>query len=302
MSESKALSLQGQIDDRGITNPQWHTLSKSLFPGAQPASILMVIDYCRARGLDPMKKPCHIVPMDAKVDGKWIKRDVVMPGIYEYRTTAQKTHQYLGHSVPEYGEVEEYKGVMAPSHCSLTVYRWNEQAQMKAEYPVTVWFSEVVGLAYDNASKEHVVNSRWSRAPRQMLTKCTEAAALREAFPDELGGEMTFEEMVDQPPIEGFSQEPTFTMSKQAVTKVLKAMNQAIFIEDWSAIWEIYQEQSEEEWAYVERQLDRWRKAEWEDGLRKAAEYMRSVNGAEDSQELSEKDKRREAVRASENV
>jgi hypothetical protein len=41
-------------------------------------------------------------------------------------------------------------------------------------------------------------NARWSKAPVQMLTKCAEAAALREAFPDELGGQQTAEEMDGQ--------------------------------------------------------------------------------------------------------
>ena len=183
------------LTKRGITEAQWRTLCNSLYPGASPNSVLMVWDYCVARKLDPLKKPCHIVPMEVKKSGtnvfEW--RDVVMPGIYEHRTTAQRTGQYLGHSKPEYGPVEDYGGVSAPLWCELAVYRWNEAARQRVDFPVRVYFSEVVATKRDGTP-----NARWSRAPIQMLTKCAEAAALREAFPDEIGGEATAEEMDGQ--------------------------------------------------------------------------------------------------------
>ncbi len=196
--------LPEQVTRRGITDAQWRTLSNNLFPGANPNSVLMVWDYCIARRLDPLKKPCHIVPMEVKdaKTGNYAWRDVVMPGIYEHRTTAQRTGQYLGHSQPEYGDWMEIHGVQAPEWCSMTIYRWNALAGAKAEFPVFVRFEEVVAITKDRKTGEFKANSRWSRAPQQMLTKCTEAAGLREAFPDELGGEQTAEEMDGQRHIE----------------------------------------------------------------------------------------------------
>jgi hypothetical protein len=72
------------------------------------------------------------------------------------------------------------------------VYRGQRGGQLD-EFPVVTYFREVVALKSGG-----IANSRWSRAPIQMLTKCAEAAALREAFPDELGGTMTEEEMSGQ--------------------------------------------------------------------------------------------------------
>lgn len=181
--------------ERGINTAQWSTLKNSLFPGAQDDSILMAIDYCRARKLDPMKKPCHIVPIyvrDAKT-GSGAMRDVIMPGIYEYRTTAQRTGQYMGRSRPEFGAVAEWAGVAAPESCEVVVYRWHEASKTKIEFPARVLFAEVCGT-----NKEGKANQRWAKAPVQMLEKCAEAAALRAAFPDELGGEMTADEMYER--------------------------------------------------------------------------------------------------------
>lgn len=203
-AESKAvadvINLPTPVARRGIDEAQWRTLVNNLYPGADVNSILMVVDYCRARQLDPLKKPCHIVPMKVKDvrTGEYGWRDVVMPGIYEYRTTATRTGFYMGHSTPVYGELTTCYGREVPSSCSMTVYRWNTHASQKSEYPVTVWFEECCATKYIKDKNVHVLNDRWDRAPRQMLTKCAEAAALREAFPDELGGTHTEEELAGQ--------------------------------------------------------------------------------------------------------
>jgi phage recombination protein Bet len=190
--KTEVVQLPEPVARRGISEAAWRTLMNNLYPGAKAESVLMVWDYCVARKLDPLKKPCHIVPMN--VGSEW--RDVVMPGIYEYRTTATRTGEYMGHSKPEYGEQIEYLKVKAPEYCDITVYRWNKLAHMKAEFPVRVKFVEIVATAKDKKTGDPYVNARWTKAPEQMLTKCTEAAGLREAFPDELGGTHTEEEMV----------------------------------------------------------------------------------------------------------
>ncbi len=189
----EAVSLPAPVARRGIDEAAWRTAMTSLFPGAKPESVLMVFDYCKARKLDPLKKPCHIVPIRVKEGNDYVWRDVVMPGIYEYRTTAQRTGEYMGHSKPEYGPEIEHLGVKVPEWCELTIYRWNAAAKLRTEYPVRVYFRECAGTRKDDGKV--VLNQRWGTAPIQMMTKCTEAAGLREAFPDELGGEATFEEM-----------------------------------------------------------------------------------------------------------
>ena len=207
--EHKEPEIPAPVARRGIPEAQWRTLANNLYPGANPRSVVMVWDYCIARRLDPMKKPCHIVPMRVKSGDDYIWRDVVMPGIYEYRTTATRTGQYMGHSQPVYGPIIEYLGRMVPEYCSITVYRYNPASGQRAEYPVTVWFEECAATTKDRQTKEVILNDRWTKAPRQMLTKCTEAAGLREAFPDELGGEHTAEELEGQNQTEVIDITPT---------------------------------------------------------------------------------------------
>ena len=189
MSSTDLVKLPDAVVRRGIEEYQWRTLA-NLFPGAKLESALLVWDYCKARGLDPMKKPCHIVPMRVKnAKGEWEWRDVVMPGIYEYRITAHRTGLYRGHTEPVFGPEREFAGVNAPEWCAMTIYRAAPDGTTSS-FPVKVWFNEVVATKHDGTA-----NERWSKAPRQMHLKCTEAAGLREGFPEEFGGEATAEEL-----------------------------------------------------------------------------------------------------------
>lgn len=183
-------------DTATVDRHVWATLRNSLYPGAKDESIRMVLSYCKARGLDPMKKPCHIVPMYVnKVDGQgkeW--RDVIFPGIYELRTTAQSTGDYMGQDKATFSDDFDFLGESVPVSCEVKVHRWHEKSSTKISYGAEVFFVECAGTKTDDQGVI-TLNARWQKAPRQMIEKCAEAAALRKAFPDELGGQMAAEEM-----------------------------------------------------------------------------------------------------------
>lgn len=183
--------LPEAVSRRGFSEAQWNTL-RNLWPGARDESILLAADYCKARGLDVLKRPCHIVPMEVRVGDRYEWRDQILPGIYELRTTAHRTGLYLGHDKPEYGPEQKLAGVLAPTWCAFTVYR-RGPAGDRCAFPVVIWFAECVATKRDGTA-----NARWSKAPRQMLTKVAEAAALREAFPEEVGGIHAEEELDGQ--------------------------------------------------------------------------------------------------------
>jgi phage recombination protein Bet len=169
----------------------------TLYPGARMESVQMVLSYCRARGLDPMKKPVHIVPM--WMDGGM--RDVVLPGITSYRIDAARTGEYDGKSEPEFGPdmTRTFKGkvkrsgswedvaetVTFPAWCKITVMR-----RGKAFHAKEYWLEN-----YATQGKSEVPNAMWAKRPYGQLAKCAEAQALRMAFPEEVGGQNTAEEM-----------------------------------------------------------------------------------------------------------
>ena len=187
-------NIQTALTERNIDTAVWTTLQNSVFPGAKDESILLAVDYCKARKLDILKKPCHIVPMsvtDAKTGNKnW--RDVIMPGIYEQRITAFRTGQMAGQDEPVFGDTVTFRGIEAPEWCRVTVYRFINNE--RCAFSHTEYFSEACAT-----TKEGKPNSMWSKRPRGQLAKCAEAGALRKAFPDELGGVITADEVNKEP-------------------------------------------------------------------------------------------------------
>ena len=187
-------NIQTALTERNIDTAVWTTLQNSVFPGAKDESILLAVDYCKARKLDILKKPCHIVPMsvtDAKTGNKnW--RDVIMPGIYEQRITAFRTGQMAGQDEPVFGDTVTFRGIEAPEWCRVTVYRFINNE--RCAFSHTEYFSEACAT-----TKEGKPNSMWSKRPRGQLAKCAEAGALRKAFPDELGGVITADEVNEDP-------------------------------------------------------------------------------------------------------
>lgn len=169
-------------------------LQSSLYPGASPDSVKMVLGYCKAANLDPMQKPVHIVPMwDSK---SRVMRDVVMPGIGLYRTQAARSG-CAGVTEPEFGpDVTEAIGgqtITYPAWCKVTVKRRLPTGEV-VEFTAKEFWRENYAIK-GGQEKSQAPNAMWTKRPYGQLAKCAEAQALRKAFP-EIGSEPTADEMM----------------------------------------------------------------------------------------------------------
>ncbi len=187
-------------------------LQNSLYPGAKVESIKLVLGYCKASGLDPMQKPCHIVPISVKQGDSYVMRDVVMPGIGLYRTQASRTGEYAGVTEPEFGPTKTIPikrkqwnnahqgdrtftmvddGAMEfPEWCRVTVKRVMDGGRIAEFTAKELWLENYATAGNDTT----MPNAMWKKRPYAQLAKCTEAQALRKAFP-ELGAAPTADEM-----------------------------------------------------------------------------------------------------------
>lgn len=169
-------------------------LQTSLYPGAAPESIKMVLGYCKAAGLDPMQKPVHIVPM---WDGKAGQmRDVVMPGVNLYRTQAARSGECAGVTEPEFGpdKTENIGGVdiTYPAWCRVSVSRRLPTGEIVAFTAREFWKENYA--VKGGKEKSIAPNAMWTKRPYGQLAKCAEAQALRKAFP-EIASQPTADEM-----------------------------------------------------------------------------------------------------------
>jgi phage recombination protein Bet len=189
-----AANMPAGAHQRGITPESWHVMSTVLFKGASPEMICTLVDYCKARKLDPLKRPFHIVQvydMDSRgyVESIW-------PGIGELRTTAMRTGNYAGKSEIEFGPDKTRKW----GDVELTFPEWAQCKVFRIVGGHRVEFagSKVYWLEAYASKKGGVPNAMWAKRPRGQLAKCAEAEALRSAFPEELGHEVTADEMDGQ--------------------------------------------------------------------------------------------------------
>jgi len=210
MSESTlAVHKQGEYPAFSMSEDALiSVLSSSLYVGAKPESIKMVLGYCKAQNLDPMQKPVHIVPIwDSKLNAM---RDVVMEGIGFHRSKASRSGEYAGVTEPEFGEdvteempaekfFDKYKKqdatrsgvtITYPKWCRVTVKRLMANGSI-VEFTAKEFWKENYSTASRDSSHP---NSMWTKRPYAQLAKCTEAQALRKAFP-EFGSQPTADEM-----------------------------------------------------------------------------------------------------------
>lgn len=181
----------------GVDQGAWRVLTDAVFPAAErPESIIMALAYCRARNLDIFKKPVQIVPIYDKKRGGMV--DTVWPGIAELRTTAMRTGSFAGFDDTAYGPmIEETLGELSvryPEWAQCTVYRLIAGQRVPFVGPKVYWI-ETYATAGRNTKAP---NSMWAKRPRGQLEKCAEAAALRRAFPEEIGNEYAAEEVEGQ--------------------------------------------------------------------------------------------------------
>lgn len=212
IKEAKRLPWDATIEQRfadlNVTESTWKVLVETVWPSALTTeTVVMALAYCKARRLDPFKKPVHIVPVwDSKKGGMV---ETVWPSIAEMRTTAFRTGQYAGCDETVFGPTisKTFEGkvkrdnkwedvkvtVEFPEWAQITIYRTLGGVARKFVGPKTYWLE-----SYGQQAPSELPNRMWSRRSSGQLEKCAEAAALRKTFPEELGNEYAAEEMEGQ--------------------------------------------------------------------------------------------------------
>ena len=177
---------------------QWQVFVEAIWPAAKSVdAVCMALSYCKARNLDPMKKPVHIVPVYSTELKKYL--ETVWPSIAELRTTAMRTNAYAGKDDTRFGPTIQkdfkYKDETAPLEfpewAQITVYRMVQGVRCPFVGPRVLWLEAYATKSHDS----EIPNTMWRERSVGQLDKCAEAAALRAAFPEELGNDHAAEEM-----------------------------------------------------------------------------------------------------------
>lgn len=164
-------------------------VKRTICKGATDDELRLFHMQCKRTGLDPFLKQIHAVKRwDAKE-----KREVmsIQVGIDGLRLVAERTGLYAGNDDP----VFDQEGMEHPEKATVTV--WKIVQGQRVGFTRSARWAEFV-----QTTREGNPNHFWAKMPYLMLGKVAEALALRAAFPNDLSGLYTPDEMGNNDQVE----------------------------------------------------------------------------------------------------
>lgn len=145
---------------------------------------LLFLYVCKRTGLDALTKQIHAVfRWDTRLGRETMS---IQTGIDGMRLVAQRSGEYAGQDDVDFAPKDE--STTYPIKASCTVYRLVKGTRVG--FTATARWNE-----YVQKDKEGQPTRMWKQMPYNQLGKCAEALALRKAFPNELSGLYTDDEM-----------------------------------------------------------------------------------------------------------
>lgn len=176
-----------------FSNEQVELIKKQICPpGTTDQELSLFIAQCRRTGLDPFNRQIYLQERKSKnAKGEWESKKNVQVSIDGFRVIAQRSGDYAGQSGPFWCGAdgvwrEVWLDTKPPRASKVGVLR---QGFKEPLWAVARWESYVQTKSDGNA------NAMWAKMSDLMLSKVAEALALRKAFPNDLSGLYSPEEM-----------------------------------------------------------------------------------------------------------
>jgi len=179
-----------------FTTEQVNLIKTQIAKDATNDELKIFLHQCQRTGLDPLTRQIYFVKRGGRM--------TIQTSIDGFRVIAERSGSYAGQDAPIW-TYDESGGIL---NCSVTVHRFSAKG---VRYPAGV------GVAFYKEYYPNPMNLQKSLA-HTMIAKVAEALALRKAFPQDLSGLYTGDEMKQADPV--FEDVPTMEDKKELISLV----------------------------------------------------------------------------------